>query len=106
MEGFAIMRVLITPVESEDGQEIRSLYRWLSNDAAVAKRMKLHIEPVNDQLGSMGGASDAITAMFADGSAVAAIGSLFVSYRTWRDTRRMPPALKIEKDGVTVLLNS
>jgi len=93
-------------VGTDDGSELVSLYRWLSGDAAVADRVQVVVETRDGQHGAMGGAFNVINAMFADGSAVAAIGSLFLAYRTWRDTRQTPPALKIEKDGVTVLVNS
>jgi hypothetical protein len=98
------MKLVISSVEADDGQALVSLYRWLSRDSAVAGRGRVTVETVSGQLGDMGGAVDVITMVFADAGAVAGIGSMLVAYCTWRSTRTQAPAFKIEKDGVTVVV--
>lgn len=99
------MQLVISPIEDSDGEALASLYQWLSGDAEVSRHGRLSAEAVRHQPGDMGVAIDVINAVFADTSAAAAIGSLLVAYRAWRDTRTHAPAIKIEKDGVTVLVD-
>jgi hypothetical protein len=98
------MRLMISPVEADDGGALVSLYRWLSSDAAVASRGQVTVQAVRPQPGGMGGALDVISAVFSDAGAMAGVGSLLVAYRTWRDTRSQAPAFRIEKDDVTVVV--
>lgn len=98
------MRLVISPVEADGGRAASSLYRWLSRDQAVGAYGQLNLQSAGQRPGEMGGVLDVITAVFSDGSAVAAIGSLLVAYRAWRDTRTRPPALEVEKDGVTLVV--
>jgi Effector Associated Constant Component 1 len=92
----------ITPLEPVNDQELVSLYRWLSRDAALGRHGRVSLETVTRRPGEMGGAFDVINAVFADASALAGIGGLLLSYRTWRDTRSQAPRVRIEKDGVTI----
>ena len=96
----------ITPVESGHDQELVSLYRWLSRDAAVGRYGRVSLGTVSRRPGEMGGAFDVINAVFADASALAGIGGLLLSYRTWRDTRSQAPRVRIEKDGVTIVVEN
>jgi len=99
------MRLVISPVEADGDQALASLYRWLSRDAAVAACGQLSFQSVSQQPGEMGSVLDVITAVFSDAGAAAGVGSLLVAYRSWRDTRTRSPALTIEKDGVTLMVN-
>lgn len=99
------MKLVISPVEADDSYALLSLYRWLSQDAAVASYGQVTVQTVRQQPGEMGGAFDVINAVFGDAGAIAGIGSLLVAYRAWRDTRTQAPAFTIEKDGVTVVID-
>jgi hypothetical protein len=98
------MRLVIRPAKIDGGRALASLYRWLSQDAAVARYGQVTVQTVSQQPGEMG-AADVINAVFADGGAAAGIGSLLIAYRTWRDTRTQAPAFTIEKNGVTVVID-
>jgi Effector Associated Constant Component 1 len=98
------MKLVISPMEADDGQALVSLYRWLSRDSTVASQGRLTVQTVSQKPGDMGGAIDVINAVFADAGAVAGIGSMLVAYRAWRSTRTQAPAFKIEKEGITVVV--
>jgi hypothetical protein len=98
------MKLVISTIEADDGQALVSLYRWLSRDSAVASHGRLTVQTLSQRPGDMGGAIDVINAVFTDAGAVAGIGSMLVAYRAWRSTRTQAPAFKIEKDGITVVL--
>src|SRR5450755_1337719 len=99
------MRLVISSVEADDGQELASLYRWLRRDAGLASYGQVTVQAVSGHPGDMGGAFDVINVAFADGGAAAGIGSLLVAYCSWRDTRTHAPAFTIEKEGVTVVVD-
>ena len=81
------------------------MYRWLARDAAVGSRAELTAGPAGQRPGDMGAVLDVITAVCSDAGAAAAVGSLLVAYRAWRGTRTHAPAFRIEKDGVTVVVD-
>lgn len=99
------MRLVISPVEDDGDQAVASLYRWLSRDAAVATCGQVRVESIGPQPGEMGSVLDVVTVVFSDAGAAAGVGSLLVAYRAWRDTRTRAPALTVEKDGVTLVVN-
>lgn len=98
------MQFVISPVEADGDQASASLYRWLSRDPGVGACGQLSLQSVSQQQGEMGSVLDVITAVFSDAGAAAGVGSLLVAYHAWRDTRTRPPALAIEKDGVTIVV--
>lgn len=100
------MELRITPVESGNDQELVSLYRWLLRDAAVGRQGRISLDTVTRRPGEMGGAFDVINAVFADASALAGIGGLLIAYRTWRDTRSQAPRVRIERDGVSIVVEN
>lgn len=97
------MHLMISTVGG--GGAMVSLHRWLSRDTRVAKRGQVSLEAADGAPGGMGPAFDVINAVFADAGAAAGIGSLLVAYRAWRETRAQPPSLRIERDGVSVVVN-
>ena len=99
------MQFAISLVEADGGQTATSLYRWLSRDSRVTACAEVSLQSGGARPGEMGSVEDLITAVFADAGAMAGVGSLLVAYRAWRDTRTRPPAITIEKDGVTVEVN-
>jgi hypothetical protein len=104
LDGGNGMDLRISPVEAEDDQALISLFRWLSRDVVVGREGRLSLETVDRRTGEMGGAFDIINAVFADASAAAGVAGLVLAYRTWRGTRSRAPRLRIEKDGVSVIV--
>jgi hypothetical protein len=100
-----IMRLVIRPIEAGHSQAVVSLYRWLSCDAGLARYGQVTVDAADQEQGRMGGVLDVINAVFADAGAAAGVGSLLVAYWAWRDTRTQAPAFRIEKDGVTVVVD-
>lgn len=99
------MQLMISPVGTDEGQAVVSLYRWLSRDTSVARYGRVTIHAGSRRPGEMGAAVDVINAVFADAGAIAGVGSLLIAYRAWRDTRTQAPAFTVEMDGVTVLVH-
>jgi hypothetical protein len=86
----------------DEGQDLMSLHRWLTDDPEVARQAVVRLEPgAAARPGEMGGAFDAVIAVLSDGIA---LGSLIVAYLSWRDTRPRPPAVSIECGGTVVNL--
>jgi hypothetical protein len=86
----------------DEGQDLPSLHRWLTDDPDVARRSIVYLEPREAaRTGEMGGVFDAIIAVLSDGIA---LGSLIVAYLSWRDSRPRPPAVSIECGGAVVNL--
>ncbi|MEU8802440.1 hypothetical protein [Spirillospora sp. NPDC048819] len=96
------MDLRISTVDA-DGQELKSLYRWLSRDGMLMRHAQVSFEQA-DRPGEMGGVFDLINVLLADASAVAGMGSLAVALKTWRGTRSRPAAITIEHNGVIITL--
>jgi len=99
------MHLMINLNGAGDGKTMASLHRWLSHDARLRQYATLTVQPASPVPGEMGAALDVINAVFADAGAAAGVGSLLVAYRAWRETRTRPPALVIEREGVTITVN-
>ncbi|MFI9051142.1 hypothetical protein [Streptomyces sp. NPDC053427] len=82
-----------------DGRSLTSLYRWLASDPDAGRRATLSLVPGRPGAGDMGGAFDVINAVVANGIA---LGGLAVACATWRASRPAAPAVRIERDGVTI----
>jgi hypothetical protein len=95
------MDLRIGTVEADD-EELKSLYRWLSRDMMLSQHAKVSFQQGDHRPGEMGGVFDLINVLLADAGVVAGIGSLAVAVKTWRGTRSRPPAIKIERNGVTI----
>lgn len=78
---------------------LTSLYRWLVQDPDVAQQADVSLESEQAVAGEMGGAFEVINAVVANGIA---LGSLAVACATWRAARPTAPAVRIERNGVTV----
>ncbi|MFE0191052.1 hypothetical protein [Streptomyces sp. NPDC058989] len=78
---------------------LTSLYRWLAQDPDVADQAEISLAPGRPGAGEMGGAFEVINAVLTHGIA---LGSLAVACATWRSSRPTAPAVRIERDGVTV----
>jgi hypothetical protein len=85
----------------DEGQDLMSLYRWLTDDPDVTSQATLRIESRVATPGEMGGAFDAIIAVLSDGIA---LGSLIVAYQSWRDSRPRQSSVSIEFHGAVVNL--
>jgi Effector Associated Constant Component 1 len=105
IHGRVAMRLMISSVEPDDGQALASLYRWLSQDAVVARYGGVTAHEVSREPGEMGAALDVINAVFADAGATAGVGSLLIAYRAWRDTRTKAPTFTVTMNDVTVTLD-
>ncbi|MGW1375198.1 effector-associated constant component EACC1 [Streptomyces sp. NPDC002446] len=78
---------------------LASLYRWLIQDPDVAQQAEVSLGTGPARPGAMGGAFEVINAVVTHGIA---LGSLAVACATWRAARPSAPAVRIERDGVTV----
>ncbi len=78
--------------ESEaTARALTSLYRWLREDPTVDGDTRVRLLAADAQPGRMG-AADALCAAL---SQLSAIGSLAVSFATWRDSRAVAPPVRI-----------
>ncbi|REE99172.1 effector-associated constant component EACC1 [Thermomonospora umbrina] len=98
------MELTITAADTGDDRDLISLHHWLTRDAAVARHGRPELVALPHDAGELGGAFDVISMALADAAAIAGVGSLWVAVKTWRSTRARPPALRIEYDGVTVIV--
>jgi hypothetical protein len=89
-------------VEADGDDELLSLHQWLVEDGEVARGAAIRLEPLRAEPGQMGGVFDAIIATVGDS---VALGSLVVSYLSWRDSRSRPSTVRIERDGLVVDLS-
>lgn len=78
---------------------LTSLYRWLAQDPDVAQQADVSLGSERAAPGDMSGAFDVINAVVANGIA---LGSLAVACASWRAARPSAPAVRIERNGVTV----
>ncbi|MFH8570345.1 hypothetical protein [Streptomyces sp. NPDC017993] len=78
---------------------LTSLYRWLVQDPDVAEQADVSLGSEQAGAGEMGGTLEVINAVVANGIA---LGSLAIACATWRAARPTAPAVRIERDGVTV----
>ncbi|MGW0631138.1 effector-associated constant component EACC1 [Streptomyces sp. NPDC002758] len=90
---------IIVEAGSADDQSLTSLYHWLAQDPDVIRQAGLALVPERSGLGEMGGAFDVINAIVSNGIA---LGNLALACAMWRQSRPSAPAVRIERDGVTV----
>lgn len=98
------MRVDIVLDEGSDERSsaaasLTSLYRWLAQDPDVAQQAEVALESGRPGAGEMGDAFEVINVVVTH---TLALGSLAVACATWRASRPSAPAVRIERDGVTV----
>ncbi len=100
-EGNSSVQVKIV-VQGESGdQSLTSLYRWLAEDPEVTRDAAIHPVATPPGAGEMGGAFEVINAAFTH---AIALGGLVVSCAAWRASRPHSPVIRIERDGVTVIV--
>jgi hypothetical protein len=78
-----------------------SLYRWLIDDPDVRRYTTL--SRADGQPGDMGGALDVINVVLSN---TIAFSSLIVAVASWREARKNPPTVEIERNGVRVTINN
>ncbi|MFF4711035.1 hypothetical protein ACFY2V_06455 [Streptomyces eurythermus] len=78
-----------------------SLYRWLVLEPELRGRAKVSTATAGSEAGRMGGAPDIVDIVL--GNAIA-LGNLLVAVAAWRDSRRRPPEVRLERRGVAVTL--
>ncbi|TDB83118.1 hypothetical protein E1264_29630, partial [Actinomadura sp. KC216] len=87
-----------------DGDELTSLYRWLSQDADVRRDAKVTVVPAPSQPGDMGGGLELVNVVLSNGIA---LSSLVVAVVSWVGSRRSSrPVVRIEYDGVSVTIDA
>ena len=78
-----------------------SLYRWLTLDPEVRRDATVRRVPAPAKAGDMGGTLDVINVVLGNGIA---IGSLLVAVAAWRESRPRPPVTRIERDGISIVI--
>jgi phage-related tail protein len=76
-----------------------SLYRWLVLDPDLRGHAKVSTAPAAPEAGHMGGALDTVNIVLGN---TIALGNLLVAVAAWRGSRRNPPEVRLERDGVAV----
>jgi Effector Associated Constant Component 1 len=80
---------------------LTSLYRWLREDPTVDGDTRVRLMAAELEPGQMG-AADVLCAAL---SQLTAIGSLAVSFATWRDSRATAPPVRIRLGAETIELS-
>ncbi|MGW7409192.1 effector-associated constant component EACC1 [Streptomyces sp. NPDC054833] len=97
------MQVKITVDRTSDGRDVTSLYRWLGQDPDVTGHAKVSLLPTQEQAGDMGGAFEVINAIVSNGIA---LGNLALACAMWRASRPSAPAVRFERDGITITVEN
>ena len=97
------MEFLIRVAAADSDEALGSLHRWFIRDPEVNRMATFHLAATAGSPGEMGPTFDAIAVAVSD---VIALGSLIVTYLSWRDSRARPPEVTIEREGVVVSLSS
>jgi hypothetical protein len=99
--GEAAVQVRIQ-VEADDGRpDVLDLYRWMSEDPDVVPATDIALVG-EDSPGALG-ALEVIDAIVSD---VTALGTLLMTIATWRDARARDAVTRIERNGVSLRIES
>ena len=93
------MRVRIEMGGEGEGQELLSLFRWLTRDPDVRRDVAVSLQ--EDGTGGTMGAADIISAVL---SQATGIGSLAVAIATWRDSRAQAAPVKVTAGDWSVIV--
>jgi hypothetical protein len=85
----------------DEGQMLASLHQWVLQDQDVNRWSRVTLEAGNAAPGEMGPVFDVVTVTLSNSIA---LGSLIMTYLSWRDSRPHQPTVSIERDGVVVSL--
>ncbi|MFC9977373.1 hypothetical protein ACFVH6_41390 [Spirillospora sp. NPDC127200] len=81
--------------------DLHSLYDWFQADPAIRQRARMSLESAPTAPGEMGTTLDVIQLLVSSGFSAT---GLFVSIRTWLDTRSAKPDIVIEHNGIKISL--
>lgn len=84
-------------------EELRSFHQWLNGDPDIRRQATISMESAAPAKGEMGASFEVIKLVLESGFQVATFA---LSYVTWRGTRRNRPAIIIERNGVSVSIDS
>lgn len=94
------MRVQISVANADHQAELASLYRWFNLDDTLRRQARVDLAEAGAAPGTMG-AYEIVDVALTHG---AALGSLLVSFLTWRGTRSSQPPITINVDARSVTL--
>ncbi|MEU9603226.1 hypothetical protein [Streptomyces sp. NPDC048057] len=97
------MELSLTIEGEGTGDDVASLYRWLSQDSDVTSQIDVRQGRSVSRPGEMSSALEVISLV--TGNTIA-LANLWVAVRTWRSTRRPTPEVRIEHRGTSVTVNS
>ncbi|MFF1419359.1 hypothetical protein [Streptomyces sp. NPDC058280] len=78
-----------------------SLYRWLMAEPELRGRAEVSVESAQSAEGHMGEALDIVNVVLTH---TIALGSLITAVVAWRSSRPRSPQVRLERDGVVVIL--
>lgn len=94
------MRVQISVANADHQAELASLYRWFNLDDTLRRQARVDLAEAEAVPGTMG-AYEIVDVALTHG---AALGSLLVSFLTWRGTRNTQPPITINVEARSVTL--
>ncbi|GAA3829816.1 hypothetical protein GCM10022403_073820 [Streptomyces coacervatus] len=85
-------------VPDGDGEQLRSLQRWLLRDPDTADAT-FDLRGRHEQPGAMGGGLELIDVVLSNS---VGLGGLILAVANWRQSRANAPSVQVEHEGVTV----
>lgn len=93
------MKVKVELLADDDSLAVASLFRWLTRDLDVRRRVPVSLETVGPE-GAMG-ALDVINAVLTQATSIA---SLAVAFASWRESRAKSPSIVVSAHGKSVTI--